>query len=167
MVIDKTKTCCFTGHRPNALPWKNDEKSPACIVFRIRLKEEIVNAINSGYTHFISGMALGVDTLVAETVLELKSSYPQITLECAIPCVNQDERWNKFSKARYADIKKRADKITLVSEYYFDGCMQKRNAYMVDNSSMIIAGYSGTGGGTKNTLTYAYRKGLKVVVIEP
>ena len=38
-----------------------------------------------GVTHFISGMAQGVDLYAAEIVLELKEQYPQITLECAIP----------------------------------------------------------------------------------
>ena len=40
-------------------------------------------------THFISGMAIGVDMIAAEIVLELKKDYPQITLECAIPCETQ------------------------------------------------------------------------------
>lgn len=166
--MEREKTCCFTGHRPCALPWGSGDNLPRAIIFKIALKEAIEKAIKSGYVHFISGMAQGVDTIAAELVLGLKKIYPHITLECAIPCTNQSDKWNKKCKAIYEDIKSRADKITLVSNAeYFDGCMQKRNEYMVNNSSMLIAGFNGRGGGTKKTVTYAYMQNLKVEIITP
>ena len=42
-------------------------------------------------------------------------------------------------------------------------CFQLRNEYMVDNSSRLIAVYSGCAGGTRNTIRYAVRKGKKVL----
>ena len=51
------------------------------------MRDQIVALIeNEGVTHFITGMALGVDMYAAEIVLDLKSKYPHITLESAIPC---------------------------------------------------------------------------------
>ena len=85
-------------------------------------------------------MAIGFDMIAAELVLELKKKYSFITLECAIPCKEQDKLWRQEQKERYTNILSQADNVTYVSDRpYFDGCMQKRNKYMVDNSSMLIA----------------------------
>ncbi|HJD05663.1 MAG TPA: hypothetical protein IAB72_02115 [Candidatus Onthoplasma faecipullorum] len=45
--------------------------------------------------------------------------------------------------------------------------MHERNRYMVNNSSMIIALYSGLPGGTKYTLNYTLKQGLIQIVINP
>ena len=83
------KTCCFTGHRPKSLPFGYDEGAEGCKRLKALLTESIEKQITeNGVTHFISGMAMGVDIYAAEAVLELKEKYPHITLECAIPCGN-------------------------------------------------------------------------------
>lgn len=165
---DKEKTVCFTGHRPQKLPWKFNENDVGCMAMKEIAKLEITNAILSGKEHFISGMALGFDMIAAEIVLELKEEYPHISLECAIPCKDQDKMWPAQQKERYKYILSRADKITYVSDKpYFDGCMQNRNKYMIDNSSTLIALFNGLPGGTKQTIDYAKEKGLEVVVIKP
>lgn len=83
--LSKT-TCCFTGHRPQNLPWGFNEKDKRCLKIKKQLKIEIVKAIKNGYTTFISGMALGFDIICAEMVLALKQKYSQIRLIGAIPC---------------------------------------------------------------------------------
>ncbi len=86
------KTCCFTGHRPQKLGY--GENSIQCDELKNRLEELIIELIEKGgVTHFISGVALGVDTYAANIVMNLKLQYPGITLECAIPCENQAEKW--------------------------------------------------------------------------
>ena len=161
-------TCCFTGHRPQKLPWGFDEDRNGCIAMKEIVKLEIQNSIlNYGITHFISGMALGFDMIAAEIVLELKKNYPFITLECALPCKNQQKYWQKEQKQRYEKNLSQADKITYVSDkLYFDGCMQKRNKYMIDNSSMLIALFNGSAGGTKQTVVRAKQKKLNVLIIK-
>lgn len=74
--MKEIKTCCVTGHRD----------IPAEQMDRIQklLRQEILAAIEDGYTHFISGFAAGADLLFANIVAELKEIYP-ITLEAAIP----------------------------------------------------------------------------------
>ena len=62
----------------------------------------------------------------------------------------------------------KADKVTYVSSVkYFNGCMMKRNNYMIDNSSLLIAIYNGSPGGTKQTIEKAKQKGLQIKIIEP
>lgn len=163
------KKCCFSGHRPQRLPWGNRESGFAFEKCYVDLENAIIEAIYDGYTHFISGVALGIDMVSAEIVLKLKQQF-DIKLECAIPCLGQSEIWGAKAKARYQNIIENADFVTCVSHTpYYDGCMEERNQYMVENSSRLIAVYSGRlgGGGTKKTIEYAKSKGLEVVIIEP
>ena len=154
------KTCCFTGHRPKKLNFNN------IFILKQKLKNSIIVAINCGYENFISGMALGCDMLAADIVLELQKIYP-IKLECAIPCVNQTEFWKEEDIKNYKRILRKANKITYTSNAkYYNGCMQKRNKYMVDNSSRIIAVFNGTPGGTMQTLKYAESKNLEIDIIQ-
>ena len=66
MMMDREKTCCFTGHRPDKLPWGENERDPRCV----RLKQSIAQAVEDAYTagirHFITGMARGCDLYCAE-----------------------------------------------------------------------------------------------------
>lgn len=166
---DIKSACCFTGHRPSQLPWGYNEYGIRFKFFKFRLKRVIMKCIKQNYKHFISGMALGVDIIAAEIVLELKSHHPDITLECALPCKNQSEKWNDESILRYINVLSLADKVTLVSEsLYFNGCMAKRNRYMINHSNRIIAIYNGKKhGGTYQTINMAKIANKEIVIIKP
>ena len=47
--------------------------------------------------------------------------------------------------------------------HYFRACYQKRNEFMVDHSNLVIAVWNGKKSGTKNTIDYANRHGIKVI----
>mgnify|MGYP004535394775 CR=1 FL=1 len=66
------KTCCFTGHRPIFFPWKDNLSDKRAQKLISELKCEIENAIHDGYTKFLWGGALGVDTWAAECVVSAK-----------------------------------------------------------------------------------------------
>ena len=58
----KVKKCAFTGHRPQSLPFGFDESDKRCTSLKSVMRDQIVALIeNEGVTHFITGMALGVD----------------------------------------------------------------------------------------------------------
>lgn len=97
-------TVCFTGHRPQKLPWGYNENDERCISMRNRTKIEIENSIKKGYHTFLCGMALGFDMICAEIVLELKQKYPYIKLIGAIPCKNQSSQWPKSQQDRYSNL---------------------------------------------------------------
>jgi uncharacterized phage-like protein YoqJ len=124
-------------------------------------------AMEKGVTHFISGMALGVDQICAEVVLELKARHPEITLECAFPCETQAVRWSESQRERYYRIAEQCDKETMLQHHYDKDCMQKRNRYMVDSSDIIIAVWNGKPSGTGNTVRYAQEQEKTVIVIDP
>ena len=139
-----------------------------CINLKKTLREQIINLIeNEGVTHFISGMAIGVDMYAAEIVLGLKASYPGITLESAIPCESQAAKWSEALRDRYFDIASKCDKETLIQAHYSPDCMDKRNRYMVDHADVLIAVWDGSPSGTGKTVRYAHQQGKSVITINP
>jgi len=170
-VEERIKTCCFTGHRPKALPWGNEESDLRCAAFKSRMRFTVENLIvEKGYKKFISGMAMGADMICAEIVLMLKNIYPYIKLECAVPNYAFTESWAVEDVRRYSSILTRADNIKFVSgsRIYSKRDLMLRNIYMVDSSELVIAVYiDGESGGTKNTINYAEYRKKEVIVIEP
>ena len=161
-------TVCFTGHRSQKLPWKFNEQDERCQVMKAALRAEIERAIKSGYKTFLCGMALGFDMICAETVIDFKSQYSDIKIIGALPCENQDIKWNIVDRKRYRNILNKLDGIRCIyDEYIGVECMLERNAYMVNSSSLMIALFNGQSGGTKSTIEYAQRQGLKIVIIRP
>ena len=70
--FDILKTCSFTGHRSQKLPWRFDENDKRCLAMKTILKNHIEEAIQNGYDTFLSGMALGFDMICTEIVLSFK-----------------------------------------------------------------------------------------------
>ncbi len=160
------KKCAFTGHRPQHLPFGFNEADNRCNKLKQVLKEKIIYLIeNENVSYFISGMAIGVDMYSAEIVLDLKEKYPNIILECAIPCETQSYKWPKNLKNRYITILEKCDKKTIIQKYYSYDCMNKRNQYMVDQSDFIIAVWNGKPSGTGKTIKYAKDKNKIIVII--
>ena len=168
MEYNEKITCCFTGHRLYKLPFDSDENCTACKALKNILKNETVALIEGyGVTHFISGMALGSDVFAAEIILELQRNCSNLTLECALPCGSQAEKWNQAQKDRYFSILRQCNKITLLQPLYTTDCMQKRNIYMINQSDYVIGVWDGTPSGTANTITYAKQQQKKIVCIDP
>lgn len=161
------KICSFTGHRPQTLPFGYKERDPRCKKLKRVLRAEIIRQIRGGVTHFISGMALGIDMYAAEIVLDLKKKYPCVTLEAAIPCETQALKWREQDRDRYYGIIEQCDKETLIQKQYSSDCMHKRNRYMVDQADVVIAVWNGQPSGTGKTVEYAIEKGKTVAVIDP
>lgn len=74
-------------------------------------------------------------------------------------------RWPAEQKARWEYLFDACDYQTVVSHSYTPDCMMRRNRYMVDNSSVVIAAFNGSSGGTLNTILYAMRKKREVIQI--
>lgn len=148
--------CCFTGHRPNKLDYSENEIKPL-------LKTAIDNAISDGYVTFITGMADGVDIWAAEIVLEKKKHNTSLHLICAVPHPGFEKRRSEYETERYENIIKNADYVTTISDNYYRACYQKRNIWMVDRSSLVITVFNGAASGTKNTVDYARKIGVRVV----
>ena len=165
---DINHTCCFTGLRPQKMPFGFDESNELCKRIKNQLEQEIIRMITEQQvTHFICGMALGVDQWAAETVLSLQERFPQITLECALPCEGQADKWTVEQRERYFSIIEKSTTETLLQTHYTSDCMQKRNGYMVNKSRYVIAVWDGSQGGTSNTVRFARHRAKEIRTIDP
>lgn len=149
--------CAFTGHR--FLSYENQQR---CGDLLNRLVPRLVGR---GITTFYAGGALGFDTLAAEKIIELRDRHGlPIRLILALPCRDQSAKWNPTDTQRYRQIESLADGTVVLSEGYFDGCMQIRNRYMVDRANTLIAFFQPEkSGGTAYTVNYAAKLGRKII----
>lgn len=166
-MTSKAITCSFTGHRPNKLPWRYNETDERCILLKEKLYDIAEAVYFSGVRHFICGMAMGCDLYFCEILLSLREKHPDITIEAAIPCESQAMRWRTFERERYNRLLEFCDSKTIISKNYTYDCMMKRNRYMIDRSSVLIAVFDGAFGGTMKTVVYARQQGLEIIQIAP
>lgn len=167
MAMKRGETCCFTGHRPEKLPWGCDETDERCQALKRRLDLELEQAYRDGFRHFICGMARGADFYFCEAALDLRDRRSGVTVEAAIPCEEQAARWCDADRARYFDLVSHCDLETMVQRRYDRGCMLRRNRYMVDRSARLLAVYDGMLGGTMYTISYARKRCLEVILLGP
>ena len=151
--------CCFTGHRPEKLHESELE-------IKQKLEEMIDQAVADGFVTFITGMAMGVDLWAAEIVLQKKAKNPTLHLIAATPYASFSARWHNEWRNKYNTIWNAADYRVIVSKGYSNDVFQRRNEWMVNHVSRVIAYYNGEKGGTRNTINYANSKGVDVIVVD-
>ncbi len=166
-LFEDKNACCFTGHRPEKLPWGTNEADPRCAELKQRIYDAAEAVYLSGIRHFICGMARGCDFYFCEEILRLRTAYPDITLEAAIPCEEQAARWTEAERNRYFRLVHQCDKESILQPQYTPDCMLKRNRYMVDHACVLIAVFTGALGGTMQTISYARKQGLEIVELMP
>ena len=151
-----TKSVTFTGHR--YIP--QSKRSDLCT----KLEKAIKENHTKGVQNFLCGMAVGFDLLAAETVLKVKKELPEIILTAVVPFRLQYERWSEREKLRYHSTISKADNVIVLSEHYYNGCLLRRNDYMLSHSNGVIAYYDGTPkGGTYYTIRKARQMKLSVL----
>lgn len=161
-------SCAFTGHRPKSFPWKYDETASDCILLKEALAAQIAMLANDGITDWFSGMAQGTDHWSAEIVLGLRERSPGMRLHCILPCEGQEKGWAASEQERYHAVLQRADEVVYVSRDYTPGCMLKRNHYLVEHSSVLLAVYNGVWrSGTGATVRYAQKSSREIILIDP
>ena len=161
------KSMAFTGYRPQKLPWGRNETADECIRFKAALSGFITDIITQGCIKFITGMALGVDTMCAKEIIRQKEEDKKIILCAAVPFAGQSDNWDDADKETYKRILTVCDQVTILSQRYTPYCMSDRNKFMVDNSDALFAVFDGKKGGTYQTLQYAAEKGKRLYIIDP
>ncbi len=163
---EKSRTVCFSGHRPEKLPSGGDESCRVIRVLKSILYKSVIDSVEEGYNCFVTGLARGVDLWAGEIVLELKAQGEKVKLVAAAPYKGHGSNFKNEEKFILGNILLKADEIVYVSESYEKGCMQKRNEYMADRSGKLIAVVSDYRSGTGATIRYARRQGLITRIID-
>ncbi len=156
MTFEKETACAFSGHRiiSNSDWFALEQKT----------EEIIKKLITRGFKTFITGGALGFDTMAAQCVLRQKKENA-IRLAVIQPCRDQSEGWSGADKDIYDRILSCADEVICLSEKYHSGCMQSRNRFMVDNSSVLVAYLTKMRGGTLYTVNYAQNEDREIIFV--
>ncbi len=148
----RQKSVCITGHRTIEDNIKQDTFDHLDVL------------IKRGYSKFYVGMAVGFDTLCFQFLEKLREKNDIKIIAC-VPCPSQPERFSYTQKKEYFRMLESADEKIVLSPTYTPYCMQKRNQYMVDNSSVVFAYLRKNSGGTANTVNYAKRNNIPIIIV--
>lgn len=106
---------------------------------------------------------MGFDQIAASLLVAKRKAGKNIRLIFALPCQNQDGKWDEKQKMLYRNLLNEADEIIYVSEDYDSFCMKRRNHYMVEHAGYCICALLHDRSGTSQTVSYAHKKGLDVI----
>lgn len=164
MKIIKENTIAFTGNRvltsPNGDELEQDLKNKICT----ELYTILESLHKEGKDTFLSGMAIGFDLLASLVVLELQKKYPDIKLIAVVPFLGQESKFSESDKNLYSEILSRCDDVELIwRDSYSTLAYHKRNDFLIENSSQVVAYSNGIGRGTKSTINKAQKRGVDVI----
>lgn len=147
----------LTGHRPERLGYAKDSFETIdwhrmIVWLKAKMKEHEV-------TDAYCGMADGCDIAYGIAALQLKAEGYPVKLHCILPCKNYN-----FLNAWFEPLKKGADDWVELSEWFYEGCDNARDQYMVDHSDKLFAIFDGTKvGGVWSTIRRAKKKGIDII----
>lgn len=164
--MKKQKTMCFLGHGLQELGY--GENTLHCDALKEQIKMFVISFIEQhAVFHFISGMEPGAEQFAAQIILDLKALYPQVTLECVLPCETQAENWNEWERDNYYRIVSECDTETMLERHASKENRKKRDAYIVDHSDYILAVWNGQPGSIARAAAYARAKQKPVLRLDP
>jgi uncharacterized phage-like protein YoqJ len=140
----------ITGHRPEKIKdfaWV--EKTLAEVL--LELEPQFI----------IQGMAAGVDLLAAE--IAYANDIPYIAARPWATHTGREGSKYPWTLENAAAVVTVDPAVTYAGPWVY----QKRNEYMVDHATVVVAVWDGSASGTKNCVTYANRNGVPVVRINP
>lgn len=170
LFMREDKIVAITGLRKHKLA--KDEKSYLIVKENIKkaLQEQLELAINNGYNTFYSGMATGSDTIFAEVVLELQQKYDDIRLEAIVPFPEQASTFSLDDKLIYDDLLSKSTMIRFMMPKYQKDIYLRRNDFLVENASLIIAvtdDPTKVRSGTTYTINRARENDVETIIINP
>jgi uncharacterized phage-like protein YoqJ len=153
------EVCAFTGHR------KIEERHRNKITDL--LLRAIAFAYEGGCRIFVTGGALGFDTLAAKEIIRFRLSHPDVKLRIVLPCKNQSDAWSSSQVSLYEYTLANADEIEYVSDEYTDKCMRERNQRLADSCDMMIAYVARPYSGSAQTVRMASAAGKVIYNLYP
>ena len=156
--------CAFTGHRPERLPWGQNEDDARCAALKTLLRRTVREVYDRGFHTFLCGMARGCDQYFAEAVLAARADGAQnARLWARVPCPSQPDGGEAASRMRYWALLAACDQVEVLEDHYSPGCMLRRNHEMLRRAQLLISVYDGTPSGTAATVRRAEQQGIEVL----
>ena len=155
----------FTGHRPEKLPTgaKLDGLQQA-LYYQIRC------AVDRGFTHFLTGLADGIDYYAANYLFHLRREQPEIRVIGIQPCKDYESFFCRcgYNLSHLHLMTQNVDELIVLPGSAKDkGIFLKRDRILVDSASCIIAVCRDGRSGSMYTLNYTRRAGIPFCRIYP
>lgn len=148
----KDITAAFTGHRTY-----EGEADAA-------LRDVVQELYGRGYRRFLVGMAWGFDLAAGRAVMALKEQVADVELVAVVPYEEFRQRFSDEDKVAYDEVEAAASELFVVSQMRGSAAYRKRNDYLVDNASVVVAWWNGhRKGGTAYTVRRAVKRGCEVI----
>ena len=151
IAYDREITVCFTGHRTYDGS-RNTELE--CAIRELYAR---------GYRIFLCGMAIGFDLAAAEAALALRNELTELKVVAVVPFEGMQRRFPSSQRILFERVTTEADEVIILTTHYAPNVYALRNNYLVDNSSAVIAYFTGEKGGTAYTVHRAV-KNLSYIV---
>lgn len=172
--IRRDTAVCVTGHREKFIkPYRNNPAyfDTTCTALKLMLERYIEIVMEKGYTTLISGLAEGVDLWAAERVLLRKRFDKDCRLIGVMPYLKHSAAFSEENMNLLRLVERHSDLLITTCDkrnmtygknstpYTDPNVYKRRNYYIVDNSSIVIAFCSDDNlhSGTAQTVRYAQR----------
>ena len=146
-------TACFTGHRTY---------DGSC---NEALQEAVRELYARGYRIFLCGMAVGFDLAAAEVALSLRDELRDMKIVAVVPFEGMQQRFSRSQRALFERVMHEADEVITLALKYSASVYMMRNNFLVDNSSAVVAYFTGKKGGTAYTVHRAVKGLCRIVNI--
>ena len=150
---DRDTTACFTGHR----------------TYDGARNEVLVDTVRAlyaeGYRTFLCGMAVGFDIEAAEVALALREELAGVRVVAVVPFEGMHNGFSESWRNRFCQILRVADEVVTLAPKYSSEVYAVRNNFLVDNSSAVVAYFTGEKSGTAYTVNRALRSLSRIVNI--
>lgn len=136
-----TSSACFSGYAPEefAFPLERPHEEYGALVARINIA--VIQSVLNGYLNFYCGMNRGFDIICGETAVRLRrvaSECSRLRLIAVLPFRKHGQNWGREWKLRHNRLLEHADEVVFMGEKHHHGCLDARDCYLVDHSSLLI-----------------------------
>ena len=122
---------------------------------RKHLKDEIQELLRAGHRKFYLGGYGDFDILAAVVLAELKDTYPDMERLLILPHPDRKVDTSLYDGTLYPPLENVPKRFAI----------SRRNKWMVENSSVMVACVDHDWGGAAKTLEHAVKKGLQIINI--
>jgi len=156
-----------TGHRPKYCPCKYNDSHDWLINLKKRLANYLIEIQDPDGTIIRTGMAIGLDTWLAEVVIELQDQgIGNFDLHAYVPFKGQGDRWPQKSREKHAEILDNCSKVFYTADNYYPKVFLDRDIAMITGADIIVSLLNPEvkSGGTYFTVQEAKKRGISNIV---
>ncbi|MBQ8400999.1 MAG: hypothetical protein IJX14_03625 [Clostridia bacterium] len=122
-------------------------------IVRKHLTDEIYELLRTGYRKFYLGGYGDFDNLAAAVLTELKDAYPDMERILILPYLDKQVDTSLYTGTLYPPLENVPKRFAI----------SRRNKWVVEQSSVIVAYVDHSWGGAVKTLEHAVKKGLRII----